>query len=563
MGDRKRRKGKQPTVLLADHNQKRIDNITAMLDGQYQIMTADRFGAAKAAMHANAIAAVLIYLDQEGMQLLQYIRTLKHQVAVIVLEPRDMDVTPEAVELELGALNRIKVPVKKEKLLGSLSGLIMTGKQLAEEQRHQIHDFDELTGVFLRRRFQIETAAMLKAHPRTSFIMVHFDIDRFRLFNSSMGEEEGNRLIKYEADIVRYVAAGYDFSTYCRVGGDQFILCHPENQGQIETDAEIIAKLLGSYRSDYFMEPTFGIYHIDDRSVPVESMMVRSLMAAKQSKHLYHHYIGVYDREMDNAISNEVFVENEMQNAMVQEEFQVYFQPKIDPRTNRACGAEALVRWLHPQRGMIMPGQFIPLFERNGFITQLDWYMWQHTAEYLHAWIQAGYDPDPVSVNISRVSLYNGNLVSQLNQLLAHYKIKRSLFQLELTESTYMSNPEMMKVRINELHKAGYTILMDDFGSSYSSLNTLRDIDVDWLKMDMKFLPQHFNKKEEKAFIIVSAVMNMADKLGMEVIAEGVETKQQRDFLKTTTCKLVQGYYYEKPIPAEDYTRKYVVNLHT
>ena len=121
----------------------------------------------------------------------------------------------------------------------------------------------------------------------------------------------------------------------------------------------------------------------------------------------------------------------------------------------------------------------------------------------------------------------------------------------------------MMKVRINELHKAGYTILMDDFGSSYSSLNTLRDIDVDWLKMDMKFLPQHFNKKEEKAFIIVSAVMNMADKLGMEVIAEGVETKQQRDFLKTTTCKLVQGYYYEKPIPAEDYTRKYVVNLHT
>ncbi len=553
----------QYTILLVDDFRQRRLEIAAMLDHDfYVVQTSGCKGAIKAIASGEYPDVILLRLNEDGRKLMAYLKETEHSnIPVILIELRN-ESDQEEEGILLGARERIVFPICHQLLLNRIDDVIAGGQtQRAERIRHT-RDYDDLTGLYTRRLVQTETSRMLKEHPKTKFVMVHSDVDRFRLFNSAMGEKEGNRLISFMADLVREVAQRYPYCVFGRVGADQFLLCHPYQEDKIHQYARETADKLAVYHRDYLLEPSFGIYVINDRRVPVESMMVSALMASRKTKHQYHQYFGVYDEKMDRDVKNEQFIENEMQNAMLQEEFQVYFQPKINTQTGAPEGAEALVRWIHPVRGLIMPGQFIPVFERNGFITQLDFYMWQHTALYLHEWIEKGYEPNPISVNVSRVSLNNENLKDRLNDLLKHYKVPRHLFQLELTESTYMSNPDMMRNRIHQLKKAGYTILMDDFGSNYSSLNTLRDIEIDELKMDMKFLPHRISEKERKAFIIVSSIMNMAKRLGLPVTAEGVETKAQLEFLKTTECQQIQGYYFEKPIPAADYINRYVKKRH-
>ncbi|MDD3222561.1 MAG: EAL domain-containing protein [Lachnospiraceae bacterium] len=245
-----------------------------------------------------------------------------------------------------------------------------------------------------------------------------------------------------------------------------------------------------------------------------------------------------------------------MQKALDEKQFVVYLQPKFSLSTERACGAEALVRWMHPVKGLVSPGEFIPVFEKNGFISKLDYYVWEQTCHMLQGWMEAGRTPYPVSVNISRISLYNPQLVDLMKELVEKYNIPPVLLQLEVTESAYMSNPELMEETIKQLHDAGFTILMDDFGSGYSSLNTLKRIQVDVLKVDMKFLP--VKDETERGEIILASVIKMANWLGMSVVVEGVETRQQRDFLEGAGCDCVQGYYYARPVPQAEYEEKYL-----
>ena len=250
-----------------------------------------------------------------------------------------------------------------------------------------------------------------------------------------------------------------------------------------------------------------------------------------------------------------------MQKALDEEQFVVYLQPKFDLASDTACGAEALVRWLHPEKGLISPGVFIPVFERNGFISKLDYYVWHKTCALLRRWLDKGARPSPVSVNISRISLYNPRLTEVLTGLVREYALPPALLQLEITESAYMTNPDLMKNTIASLHQAGFTILMDDFGSGYSSLNTLKEIDMDVLKVDMKFLP--VGEAVGRAEIILSSIIKMANWLGMHVVVEGVESRQQRDFLEGAGCECVQGYFYSRPIPSAEYEQKYIDSAST
>ncbi|MDD2956649.1 MAG: EAL domain-containing protein [Oscillospiraceae bacterium] len=240
-----------------------------------------------------------------------------------------------------------------------------------------------------------------------------------------------------------------------------------------------------------------------------------------------------------------------MESALQLRQFVVYLQPKYDLENNLPCGAEALVRWNHPQRGMVFPGEFIPVFEHNGFIARLDYYVWEETCRLLRKWLDQGLQPKPLSVNVSRVNMYNPNLVDILQDLVEKYRVPASLLNLELTESAYMDNPTLMKQTLERLHRCGFVVMMDDFGSGYSSLNTLRDISVDILKIDMKFLPT--DGADSRSERILVSVIRMAGWLGIPVIMEGVETCRQRDFLKSVGCGYVQGYYYAKPMPVAEY----------
>ena len=231
----------------------------------------------------------------------------------------------------------------------------------------------------------------------------------------------------------------------------------------------------------------------------------------------------------------------------------VHMQPKYDMKTNKPYGAEALVRWIHPVKGIISPGEFIPIFERNGFISKLDFYMWNSVCELLRKWLDAGLNPAPISVNISRANMYNPNIAKLLRDLVNSHGIPVELLNLELTESAYMDNPDIMKEIVYRLRETGFTVMMDDFGSGYSSLNTLKDIPVDVLKIDMKFLKG--DDRTGRSERILSSMIRMAGWLNLPVIVEGVETKQQAEFLRSIGCGFVQGFYFARPMPVSEYEK--------
>lgn len=245
---------------------------------------------------------------------------------------------------------------------------------------------------------------------------------------------------------------------------------------------------------------------------------------------------------------------NDIPTAIKREEFEVWFQPKIDYNKKRLIGAEALVRWRHPEKGLISPEKFIPMLERSDYIAAVDMFVIEKTCRYMRKWMDKISDiPITVSVNLSRNDIYDESLCGVLEQLTEKYNIPKNSLKLEITESVYMDNPEVFIESVDRLKQSGFVIEMDDFGSGYSSLNTLKDIDIDVLKLDMKFLSD--SNRIEKSKTIISSVINMAEALGLPVIAEGVETKQQAETLLSYGCKYMQGYYFSKPVPAEDYEK--------
>lgn len=299
--------------------------------------------------------------------------------------------------------------------------------------------------------------------------------------------------------------------------------------------------------------PSMGVYIIEDTKKKIETMYEFATLAARKCKESFGTYISYYVPEMSEKVTLEQNLINEIQSAIENEQFLVYLQPKYNLETEKPYGAEALIRWQHPNKGFLSPGVFIPVFERNGYIGQIDLYMWERVCKLLRKWIDEGKDPSPISVNVSRVNMYNPNLVNIFTSLVKKYDIDPKLLNLELTESAYMEDPDLMKKTVIDLQNAGFIVMMDDFGSGYSSLNTLKDIPVNVLKIDMKFLSSEPDNGRNEC--ILASVIRMAGWLKIPVIMEGVETKQQADFLKNIGCGYAQGYYYAKPMPVDDYNK--------
>ena len=242
-----------------------------------------------------------------------------------------------------------------------------------------------------------------------------------------------------------------------------------------------------------------------------------------------------------------------MVRALREEQFDVYFQPKYNLVTGEMAGAEALVRWYHPVKGFMSPAEFIPIFEKNGFITELDMYVWNKSCEYIAKWQRKYGKLVSLSVNVSRKDIYKQNLPEILENIVRKKGLTPEILHLEITESAYTENPEQLILIVEQLKKAGFIIEMDDFGSGYSSLNMLAELPIDILKLDMKFLQ---NKGEQsKNENIMSSIVALAKKINLYVIAEGVEKEKHISMLKSMKCDMVQGYYYAKPMPAEEFEK--------
>lgn len=402
-----------------------------------------------------------------------------------------------------------------------------------------------------RKEMFAQTRKLLDQYPDEKFVFICYNIDNFYLYRAVMGEKEGRRFLEFTGKNMQDAKKRFEHSCVGKIDETVFAICETYDEAELEQQLEKAQSVRLNYRDDYVIDASIGIYVISDNTENVESIFFKASMAANESKDRQGKKISFYKEGMDNYIKNRHWTVCAMKKALEDHEFQVYLQPKYDIRTELPCGAEALVRWIHPQKGMISPGQFIPLFESNGLIANLDIYMWEQVCVILQDWKQRGRVMMPVSVNMSRISLYNPRVVDILKGLIAKYDLEAEWLQLEVTESAYMSNPELMKATVQKLREAGFCILMDDFGSGYSSLNTLKEITVDILKIDMKFLPDGQNDvRGEK---ILSSVVRMAGWLDMPVIAEGVETREQKVFLESIGCGYVQGFYYARPMPVPDF----------
>lgn len=422
-------------------------------------------------------------------------------------------------------------------------------EQKNEELRYLL-DHDALTGLYNRSTFCRKTADFLRQNPEGTYNMVQFDIERFKVINELYGNFMGDRILLLIAEGLQKCLKSK--GTYGRLEADHFAVCLPAGTEELQQVRDQMEKSLASVKIEQKINPYYGVYTIEDRGMSVDLMCDRANLALRTVKGNSNRAYAVYNDELHQVVLSEQQLTNSMEEALLQRQFEVYYQPVVDLNTGDVVSAEALVRWNHPEKGMVSPGFFIPFFEHNGFIIKLDAYIREEVCRNMMELRRRGLRNIPVSVNVSRLEFYDPNLCRSIIDLTERYRLEPQMMRLEITESAYTDNPQQLLAAMKELQNYGFQVLMDDFGSGYSSLNMLKDVPVDILKMDMKFLEdQGISGRGPE---ILASLVRMAKKLGMRTIAEGIETKEQGDFLRSVGCEYGQGYYYARPMPADSFT---------
>lgn len=407
-------------------------------------------------------------------------------------------------------------------------------------------DRDALTGLLNASGFYRCVRRLLDENPGRTFILVYGDLDRFKVFNDLYGAEAGDGLLAAVGSMLVDVLP--QDSAAARLRADHFIACVPEEAFDADRFLDGLNRWFSAYPVDFTFFVRLGIYVIDDPSLDTARMSDRALIALREAKKSVGASTCVYynDRLRDMLIKEQEMA-GEMASALERGEFVAYFQPQFSYATGAIAGAEVLARWEHPTKGLVNPAEFIPVFERTGLIAQLDYYLWEEACKVLRQWLD---DEDMesvpgLSVNISRVDIYRDDLCSYLGSLVEKYRIPADLLHLEITESAYMEAPRQLIGVVDALRSAGFAVAMDDFGSGYSSLNTLNDVPVDILKLDLGFLDA---SNETRGGIILASIVRMARWLDLPVIAEGVETCQQAEYLASIGCDVMQGYLFARPV---------------
>ena len=411
--------------------------------------------------------------------------------------------------------------------------------------------YDELTGIYNKQAFYTKTKEMLLDNPDKNFDLLRINVERFKVLNDLFGEATGDKLLRYIGKFLKEINLPLCISG--RLYADNFAVCYEAGKGDSRRMINTLQMVADSFAINNRTILSFGLYRIDDKSLPISVMCDRANMALWRAKGNFKTPYCEYDEKMRQQVLKEQKIINAMEMAIQNKEFTLYLQPKYDIEKGTIIGAEALVRWISRENGFISPGDFIPVFENNGFVYEVDKFIWEESCRYLRKWLDEGREVHPISVNVSRIDLYDPKLVKHLVDLREKYQLPSQYLELEITESAYTEDPEQIITITRQLREAGFVILMDDFGTGYSSLNMLKDIQIDVLKLDMGFLKS--SDYSAKGGNILTAILKMAESLKMQTIAEGVETKEQVEFLKSIGCKYVQGFYYSKPLPVGEFEK--------
>ena len=424
--------------------------------------------------------------------------------------------------------------------------------------------YDQLTGTYNMAKFK-GILKERKAFKKSCIVVL--DVRNFKFINEIFGEEQSNKLLCHMANVITANLSDNEF--FCREVADRFfIFMQKEDRTKLANRInnimdEICKMKLNAYKT-YPIVIYCGVSTIRaEDEMNIQEFETKVMFALRQAK-LYQEKYGIqnkicfYDNEIHKKEQLENYIESNMEQALIKNEFRLFLQPKNNLKNNKLGGAEALVRWTTSEGKMIFPDQFIPLFEENGFCARLDLYMFEKVCQKLREWIDKGLKPIPISVNQSKLLFYENDYVEQLTQITDKYRISPKLLTLEILEGLALGDSDTLNIRVIELKQKGFRLSMDDFGSGYSSLNVLGRIDIDELKIDRGFLLEASKKDGHRQRIIMEQIITLARKMNISTVVEGVETAQDEELIKKLGCDFGQGYFYNKPISAEDFEKLYI-----
>lgn len=430
-------------------------------------------------------------------------------------------------------------------------------EKMLEEYKDSMQDMDmvmlpenDIMKSTLRRvnkltRFRRNVLNLL-SHFEGGIAFLQFDIRRFKVINDIYGEMIGDEILDFVTEGLKRLCSERQY--FVNLRSDVFmVVTQYEEEAELTAFVNRIRETLGDFKH-IKLQYTFGIYIVDDRQMELRQMEDRAAMARKAAKEKIMTDTAFYQEQFKEMLYTRRFIEENMKSAITQRQFQMYLQPKYSIMHHTIVGVEALVRWIHPERGMIYPNEFIPVLEENGFIRNVDYYIWEEACRFIKRCEQEGMEGCPISVNVSRHHLVEDEFIGILDDLIERNEIQKNHLELEITETV---NNQQVSEMSNRLKEEGFTLLMDDFGSGYSSLSILLETPFDVIKIDKKFMENMLVSQKGK--LILEQVVAMAAKLNLGLLAEGVETREQVELLKEIGCDMVQGFYYAKPMPAEEF----------
>ena len=539
-------------ILVVDDQEINRDVLGLILENNYNVIYAENGKEALELIEKHIDDLSLVMLDlimpvMNGFEVLEHMQSdnLLQNIPVIVLTSEK---DAELKALELGAADFITKPFDVHEVILARVGRII---ELSEGRKLiSAAEYDRLTQLYNRNFFFEYANRLYNYHPDLHLDAIVVNIEQFHSLNALNGRDFGDDVLRILGDEIRaFLSETQGIAS--RFDADRFdIYC--EHQDDYQALLDRFQKKLNSISPNVSIHIRMGVKPWREGVEPI-LMFDRARAACNMVRGDYNHPLMIYDEDMRmKELLNQRLL-NDLRAAIDEKQLKVFYQPKYNIQCHppKLSSAEALIRWDHPELGMISPGTFVPLFESNGLISLVDDFVWQEAAKQIAAWRDKYNFTLPISVNISRTDVFDNTVVERLKELVTRNGLDYSNIKLEITESAYAENAKQLLDMIDGLRELGFEIEMDDFGSGYSSLNMLSSMPIDVLKMDMNFIRNI--EKNETDRRLVMLVLDIAKYLNVPVVAEGVETKNQLDILKQASCELVQGYYFSRPLPPEEF----------
>ena len=561
------------TVMMVDDEPITLDVVQAYLEeaGYQKFVTISEPAKAMDLFASEKPDVLLLDLMMpvvSGFDILKDIRShpkFQHIPVIVLTSSTDSETKLKA--LEMGATDFLAKPVDASELVLRLRNTLA-----AKAYLDQLASFDRLTGLYNRQTFgdHIDWTLRLAQRQGRTGALLNINIDRFKKINEALGPALGDEFLQAVARRLEQCVRGSDtiaridvdtaVPRLSRLGGDEFavLLVEVDKTERVMTIARRFLELMATPfhigGHEVFMTCSIGISVFPNDGMERDALVQRAAVALKFAKTSGGNTYCFYSSDLNDRSLHILNLHSELHKATARQEFRLFYQPKIDTRTEALAGAEALVRWKHPQRGFVSPGEFIPLAEETGLIVEIGAWILGEACRQIREWLAAGLVPPTVAVNISGRQFTNKDFLSALEATLQNNPFDRAYLQLELTESILMGDAQENIKLLNKIKDLGLKLSLDDFGTGYSSLSYLSRYPIDELKIDQSFVRDFGAQGKDNSKSIVIAIIAMARALGLKVVAEGVETQEQATFLKEQGCDHWQGYFFGRPMPAEDFT---------